>query len=256
VGHGDQGPPVHGHSRHARPLRPHQHLLRPHPAVPGEGLAGRLPRRFEHREARRHHGAPGPETPRGPRTRRLGRNGPPRRPPPSRPAWLDHQCLRTSRAPQLGPPSAAQGPLRGPRPSASSPRQRGADDLPKGPMGEAISYALGQWNALTLALTDPHLPIDNNASERALRVAARAGRTSCLSAPTTQARTWPASTHSLPPARRTTSTPSPTSPTSWCACRATRPRASMSRYRTGGGLRQHPRDESSADTAGALLPSP
>ncbi len=43
---------------------------------------------------------------------------------------------------------------------------------PKGPMGEAISYALGQWDALTLFLTDPHLPIDNNASERALRVAA------------------------------------------------------------------------------------
>jgi transposase len=44
--------------------------------------------------------------------------------------------------------------------------------LPKGPMGEAINYALGQWDALTLFLTDPHLPIDNNASERALRVAA------------------------------------------------------------------------------------
>jgi transposase len=43
---------------------------------------------------------------------------------------------------------------------------------PKSPLGEAISYALGQWVALTLFLTDPHLPIDNNASERALRVAA------------------------------------------------------------------------------------
>ena len=44
--------------------------------------------------------------------------------------------------------------------------------LPKGPMGEAIGYALAQWDALTLFLTDAHLPIDNNASERALRVAA------------------------------------------------------------------------------------
>ena len=44
--------------------------------------------------------------------------------------------------------------------------------LPRGPMGEAISYALGQWDELTLFLTDPHVPIDNNASERALRVAA------------------------------------------------------------------------------------
>ncbi len=42
----------------------------------------------------------------------------------------------------------------------------------RGPMGEAIGYALGQWDALTPFLTDPHLPIDNNASERALRVAA------------------------------------------------------------------------------------
>jgi transposase len=44
--------------------------------------------------------------------------------------------------------------------------------LPRSPIGEAINYALGQWDALTLFLTDPHLPIDNNASERALRVGA------------------------------------------------------------------------------------
>ncbi|BDG05743.1 hypothetical protein AMOR_47390 [Anaeromyxobacter oryzae] len=42
---------------------------------------------------------------------------------------------------------------------------------PKSPIGEAINYALGQWDALTLFLTDQHLPIDNNASEHALRVA-------------------------------------------------------------------------------------
>jgi transposase len=47
-----------------------------------------------------------------------------------------------------------------------------AQQLPKSPIGEAIGYALSQWEALTLFLTDPHLPIDNNASERALRVAA------------------------------------------------------------------------------------
>ncbi len=39
-------------------------------------------------------------------------------------------------------------------------------------MGEAISYALAQWNALTRFLEDPKLPVDNNASERALRAAA------------------------------------------------------------------------------------
>ena len=43
---------------------------------------------------------------------------------------------------------------------------------PRGPMGEAIGYALSQWNPLTLFLTDAHLPIDNNASEAALRIAA------------------------------------------------------------------------------------
>ena len=47
-----------------------------------------------------------------------------------------------------------------------------ARHLPRGPMADAVSYALGNWDALTLFLTDPHLPIDNNASERALRVAA------------------------------------------------------------------------------------
>ena len=70
-------------------------------------------------------------------------------------------------------------------------------------MGEAIGYALGQWDALTLFLTDPHLPIDNNASERALRVAAL-GRKNFLFVGTTRpARTWPASTRSSRPARRT-----------------------------------------------------
>ena len=50
---------------------------------------------------------------------------------------------------------------------------------PKSVIGSAISYALGQWDALTLFLTDPHLPVDNNASENALRVAAL-GRTNFL----------------------------------------------------------------------------
>jgi len=44
--------------------------------------------------------------------------------------------------------------------------------LPNGPMGEAIRYALNQWDALTLFLTDARLPLDNNESERALRVCA------------------------------------------------------------------------------------
>jgi transposase len=44
--------------------------------------------------------------------------------------------------------------------------------LPNGPMGEAIRYAVNQWDALTLFLSDAHLPVDNNASERALRICA------------------------------------------------------------------------------------
>ncbi len=41
--------------------------------------------------------------------------------------------------------------------------------LPKSPIGEAVSYARGQWTALTRYLEDGALSIDNNASERALR---------------------------------------------------------------------------------------
>jgi transposase len=43
---------------------------------------------------------------------------------------------------------------------------------PKSPLGKAIKYALSQWLALTRFLEDPRLPLDNNKSERALRVAA------------------------------------------------------------------------------------
>jgi transposase len=44
--------------------------------------------------------------------------------------------------------------------------------LPKGPLGEAIGYALNQWGRLTRFLDNARLPVDNNASERALRPAA------------------------------------------------------------------------------------
>lgn len=52
--------------------------------------------------------------------------------------------------------------------------QRWLDDqvggvLPKSPIGEAVSYARGQWAALTRYLEDGDLAIDNNAAERALR---------------------------------------------------------------------------------------
>lgn len=47
--------------------------------------------------------------------------------------------------------------------------QRGLH-LPKSPFGMAVSHALRNWRALTLYLRHPEVPIDNNASERALRV--------------------------------------------------------------------------------------
>jgi transposase len=40
---------------------------------------------------------------------------------------------------------------------------------PKSPLGAAIRYALGQWTELRVFLDDARVPLDNNASERALR---------------------------------------------------------------------------------------
>jgi transposase len=45
----------------------------------------------------------------------------------------------------------------------------GGPVLPKSPMGQAIAYALNQWDALSVYTTDGDLDIDNNQSERALR---------------------------------------------------------------------------------------
>jgi transposase len=43
---------------------------------------------------------------------------------------------------------------------------------PKGPMGKALSYALDNWEELQVFLDDVNVPVDNNASERALRIVA------------------------------------------------------------------------------------
>jgi transposase len=42
--------------------------------------------------------------------------------------------------------------------------------LPKSPIGKAISYSLNQWEALNIYVDDPILEIDNNLSERILRM--------------------------------------------------------------------------------------
>lgn len=45
----------------------------------------------------------------------------------------------------------------------------GGTVLPKSPIGQAVTYALNQWNALCIYTTDGDLNIDNNAAENALR---------------------------------------------------------------------------------------
>jgi len=44
--------------------------------------------------------------------------------------------------------------------------------VPKGPLGSAISYALNQWERLLCFIDNVNIPVDNNASESALRVVA------------------------------------------------------------------------------------
>ena len=41
--------------------------------------------------------------------------------------------------------------------------------LPQSLLGKAIDYMLSLWPGLTVFLTDPRVPLDNNAAERALR---------------------------------------------------------------------------------------
>ena len=43
---------------------------------------------------------------------------------------------------------------------------------PKSPMGNALGYVENQWESLTLFLTDARIPIDNNASERVMKLVA------------------------------------------------------------------------------------
>jgi transposase len=51
----------------------------------------------------------------------------------------------------------------------SQQAQHGGPILPKSPMGQAILYAMNQWDALSVYTTDGDLAIDNNAAENALR---------------------------------------------------------------------------------------
>ena len=48
-------------------------------------------------------------------------------------------------------------------------KENGGHVLPKSPMGEAVTYALNQWDALCVYITDGRLAIDNNVAENTLR---------------------------------------------------------------------------------------
>src|SRR5262249_37673444 len=50
--------------------------------------------------------------------------------------------------------------------------------LPESPMGVALRYITNQWKPLTVFMTDPKIPIHNNASENALRIIAMARKLS------------------------------------------------------------------------------
>lgn len=54
----------------------------------------------------------------------------------------------------------------------SQQASRGGHVLPKSPMGQAMGYALNQWEALCAYAIDGDLAIDNNAAENALRCVA------------------------------------------------------------------------------------
>jgi transposase len=55
--------------------------------------------------------------------------------------------------------------------------QKKTEVLPKGPLGEALGYAINQRSRLELFLSDPRIPIHNNLSEGRLKVIALARHT-------------------------------------------------------------------------------
>jgi len=57
--------------------------------------------------------------------------------------------------------------------------------LPKSPEGQASSYALSNWKALTRYCEDGDLEIDNNGAERSLRGIALVAETGCSMGATT-----------------------------------------------------------------------
>jgi len=52
------------------------------------------------------------------------------------------------------------------------------DHLPNGPVAKAIGCFTGNYDALTLCLEDPNITLDNNISERQLRLPPVSGKLS------------------------------------------------------------------------------
>ena len=115
--------------------------------------------------------------------------------------------------------------------------------LPKSPIAAAINYVLNQWEALSRYTTDGDLHIDNNISERTLKLIG-IGRDNWLFVGSDQAaRPRRCCSASRRPASTWASTPSPTCATCWRACRPSRPSAWRNCCRTVGtppaSIRRH-----------------
>jgi hypothetical protein len=113
--------------------------------------------------------------------------------------------------------------------------------LPKSPLGEAMGYALNNWEALRRYTEAGFLAIDNNVAERELKRIA-IGRKNWLTVGSPRGgQTAAISSASLPPASGRASSRGRTCKTCWRACRRCRPRSSPVSYRTTGRRRVRPR---------------
>ncbi len=93
----------------------------------------------------------------------------------------------------------------------SQQASHGGGVLPKSPMGQAITYALNQWEALCVYCTDGDLDIDNNVSENDPAADRRGPRQLAVLRLRQRRGTPPrSSSASSPPASATTSIPSST----------------------------------------------
>ena len=90
---------------------------------------------------------------------------------------------------------------------------------PRGGLADAIRYALARWNALCRFLDDGRIELDTNTVERAIRPIALGRKNHLFAGSDGGADRWAiVCLAASPPQSSTTSSPSPTSRTSWNAC--------------------------------------